>query len=133
MLLAGVAIVIFLFLAAGLAAYTATARDDATAIAGQKAASIIASAVCDAAGSGDTSAVLAIDLPERICGMPYMAYPCPGGHNITINVCSGPRMLEYNVPVPIRAGDISLTGFITSPPASHTITYCPATRTVTLA
>jgi hypothetical protein len=132
-LLAGVAAVIFIALVAALAAFTATARDDATAIAAYHVISVISSAACEAAGAGDAESDLSIDLPGQICGMPYIVYPWPGGHNITICVCSGPNMLKYSAPVPIRASGVSLSGFITSPPASHKITYSPATRTVTLA
>lgn len=132
-LLAGVAMGIFLILAAALAAYTTTSRDDAVAIAAYRVASIISSSACEAAGSGGTSACLSVDLPELICGMPYLAYPRPDGHNITICVCSGPTMLEYSAPVPLRAGGVSLTGFITGPPATHTFTYNADTRTVMLA
>ena len=131
-LLVGVSLVIFLALAAALAAYTSTARDDATAIAAYRVISVISSAACDAVGSGDSSACLSIELPEQICGMPYLVYPWPDGHNITICVSSGPSMLEYSAPVPLRAGNVRLAGFITSPPASHTVTYDTAARTVTL-
>jgi hypothetical protein len=123
----------FLALAAALAACSATARDDATAIAAFRVASVISSTVCDAAGSGEMSARLAIDLPEQLCGMPYLAFPEPDGHGIMICVSSGRRMLTYSAPVLLRDYDVSLAGFITGPPASHTITYDAATRTVTLA
>jgi hypothetical protein len=123
----------FLALAAAMAAYSATARDDATAIAAYRVASVISSTACDAVGSGDTYASLAIDLPEQICGMPYLAYPGPDGNGIMICVSSGRRMQTYTAPVPLRAHDVSLAGFITGPPASHTISYDAATRTVTIA
>jgi hypothetical protein len=130
-LLVGVAILIFLALAGAMAAFSATARDDATAIAAYRVASAISSAACDAAGSGDASACLSIDLPELICGMPYLAYP--EGHDILICVSSGPTMLEYRAPVPLQAYDVSLAGFITGPPAGHVVVYDAATRTVTIA
>jgi hypothetical protein len=123
----------FLAMTMALAAFTGTARDDATAIAACRVASVISSTICDAVGSGDTSARLAIDLPEKICGMPYLAYPGPDGHGIMISVSSGMRMQAYNIPVPLRAYGVSLTGFITGPPAGHTVSYDAATRTVTLA
>jgi hypothetical protein len=123
----------FLALAAALAAYSATARDDATAIAAYRVASVISSTACDAAGSGDTSARLSIDLPEQICGMPYLAYPGPDGQGIMICVSSGRKMQAYSAPVPLRAYGVCLAGFITGPPASHTISYDAATRTVTIA
>jgi hypothetical protein len=132
-LLVGVAILMFMALAAALAVYSATARDDATAITAYRVASVISSTACDAAGSGETSARLSIDLPEQICGMPYLAYPGPDGHGIMICVSSGRRMQTYTTPVPLRAQDASLAGFITGPPASHTISYDAATRTVTIA
>jgi hypothetical protein len=125
--------IIFLALAAALAAYTATARDDATAIVAYRVASIIGSAACDAVGTGDTYAYKPIDIPGLICGMPYMAYPQPDCHNITICIGSGPTMLEYTAPVPLRAGGVKMSGFIASPPAGHTVAYDPATRTVTMA
>lgn len=133
MLLVGVAMFIFLALAVALATYSATARDDATAIAAYRVASVISSTVCDTVGSGDISARLAIDLPEQICGMPYLAYPGPDGQGIMICVSSGRKMQEYSAPVPLRAYSVGLTGFITGPPAGHTVTYDAATRTVTLA
>jgi hypothetical protein len=123
----------FLALSLALAACSATARDDVTAIAAYRVASVISMTACDAVGSGDTSARLAIDLPEQICGMPYLAYPEPDGHGIMISVSSGREMQAYNAPVPLRARDVSLTGFITGPPASHVVAYDAATRTVTLA
>jgi hypothetical protein len=123
----------FLALAAAMVTYSATARDDATAIAAYRVASVISSTACAAAGSGDTSASLAIDLPEQICGMPYLAYPGPDGHGIMICMSSGRRMQAYSAPVPLRANGVRLAGFITGPPVSHTVTYDTATRTVTIA
>jgi hypothetical protein len=132
-LLLGAAMLIFLVLAWAVVAFSATAKDDSTAIAAYRVASIISSAACDAAGSGDTSVCLSIDLPGLICGMPYLACPGPDGHSIMICVSSGVTMLEYNTPVPLRTNDVSLTGFITGPPTDHTVIYDPATRMVTLA
>ncbi|HEY3274626.1 MAG TPA: hypothetical protein VGJ92_12715 [Methanocella sp.] len=123
----------FMALAMALAAYSAMARDDATAIAAYRVASVISTTACDAAGSGDMSARLTIDLPEQICGMPYLAYPGPDGHGIMICVSAGREMQTYCAPVPLRAYGISLAGFITGPPAGHTVTYDAATRTVTFA
>ncbi len=131
-LLVGVALLVFLSLTGALFAFSATARNDAAAIAAGKVASAISAAAGEAVGSGDTSASLTIDLPERICGMPYLAYPLPDGHNILICLSTGRVMQEYSVPVPLRAGNVRLTGFITGPPASHAVTFDAATRTVTL-
>jgi hypothetical protein len=131
-LLVGVAMLIFLALAVAMAAFSATTRDDATAIAAYRVASVIGSAACDAASTGDASACLSFDLPELICGMPYMIYPGPDGHSIMISVSSGRYMQEYSAPVPLRTNGTGLAGFITGPPASHTVAYDAATRTVTL-
>ncbi len=132
-LLVGVAVLIFMALAMAVSAFSATARDDATAIAAYSVASAISAVACDAAGTGDVSSVLTIDLPERICGMSYLAYPWPNGHNITICVSSGRSMQEYSAPMPLMIGNIKVAGFITGPPASHTIAYDATTRTVTFA
>jgi hypothetical protein len=131
-LLVGVALLIFLSLAGALFAFSATARDDAAAIAAGRVASAIGAAAGEAVGSGDTSASLAIDLPERICGMPYLVYPLPDEHSILICLSTGRIMQEYGAPIPLRAGNVHLEGFITGPPGSHAVTYDPATRTVTL-
>lgn len=131
-LLVGVALLIFLSLAGALFAFSATTRNDAAAIAAGRVASAICAAAGEAVGSGDTSASLAIDLPEQICGMPYLVYPLPDRHNILICLSTGRVMQEYCVPVPLRASNVRLTGFITGPPGSHTVTFDPATRMVTL-
>jgi hypothetical protein len=131
-LLVGVALFIFLALAGATFVFTATARDDAAAIAAGKVASVIGAAAGEAVGSGDTSATLVVNLPERICGMPYLAYPWPDGHSIMICLSTGRTMQEYSVPVPLRSGNVSLAGFITGPPGGHTVSFDPATRTVTL-
>jgi hypothetical protein len=131
-LLAGLALLIFLSLAGALFAFSATARDDAAAIAAGRVASAIGAAAGEAVGSGDTSARLSIDLPERICGMPYLAYPLQDGHSILICLSTGRVMREYKAPVPLRAGNVSLAGFITGPPGDHAVTFDAATRTVTL-
>lgn len=78
------------------------------------------------------SASLAIDLPEQICGMPYLAWPRPDGHGIMICLGTGRTMQEYSAPVPLRAGNVSLSGFITGPPGAHAVSFDVATRTVTL-
>ncbi len=106
-LLVGVALLIFLSLTGALFAFSATTRDDAAAIAAGRVASAIGAAAGEAVGSGDMSAILAIDLPERICGMPYVAYPLPDGHNILICLSTGRVMQEYSAPVPLRAGNVS--------------------------
>jgi hypothetical protein len=131
-LLVGVALLIFLSLAGALFLFSATARDDATAIAAGKVAAAISVAAGEVVGPGDTSASLAIDLPERICGMPYLAYPLPDGHSILICLSTGRIMHEYSAPIPLRTANVSLAGFITGPPGSHTVSFDPATRTVTL-
>jgi hypothetical protein len=42
-------------------------------------------------------------------------------------------MHEYSAPVPLRINGVCLAGFITGPPAIHSVTYDSATRTVTFA
>jgi hypothetical protein len=131
-LLAGVALLIFLALTGALFSFSATARDDAAAIAAGRVASAICAAAGEAVSSGDTSACISIDLPERICGMPYLAYPLPEGHSILICLSTGRVMQEYSTPVPLRAVNVSLAGFITGPPGDHAVSFDAASRTVTL-
>lgn len=131
-LLVGVALLIFLALAGALSGFSATTGNDAAAITAGNVASAIGTAAGEAVGPGDMSVSLAFDLPERISGMPYLAYPLPDGHSILICLSTGRVMREYCVPVPLRAGNVSLAGFITGPPGSHAVAFDATTRTVTL-
>jgi hypothetical protein len=131
-LLVGVALLIFLSLTGALFAFSATTRNDAAAIAASKVASAIGVATGEAVSSGDTSASIAIELPERICGMPYLAYPLPDEHSILICLAMGRAMQQYRAPIPLGAENVKMAGFITGPPRYHAITFDAATRTVTL-
>lgn len=128
-LLAGVSVVIFLALATAMSSFLSTTEADATAIAAYRVASAISASCCEIAGTGDITGACEIDLPGEICGMPYLAYPSSGGHEICVSV-SG-RL--YHAPVIFRANDVTIAGFIASTPPAHTIAYDAFSRTVTIA
>ncbi len=127
-LLAGVSIVIFLALGIALNMFSSTTEADAIAIAAYRVASTISLSSCEITGPGDISGSSVIDLPELICGKPYLAYPSLDGHDIYVSV-SGHR---YNAPVSLRAGNVRITGFIASTPPGHIVAYDAISRTVTL-
>lgn len=127
-LLAGVSIVIFLAIATAVNVFSSTAEADATAIAAYRVASVISSSSCEIVGPGDISGASGVNLPEQICGMPYLAYPSPDGHDICVSV-SGHL---YKAPVVQRANNIKITGFIVSSPPGHAIAYDAFSRTVTI-
>lgn len=131
-LLTGISVLIFLALYAATGTFHATARDDGTAIAAQRIAETVSETACDAAGSGDVSASVTMNLPGLVCGMPYLAFPAQDGRSIVISVLSGTTGHMYSVPLPLRAGGVRIAGFIASPPAEHQVSYDAAARTVTL-
>lgn len=127
-LLTGVSIIIFLALAMAVNSFSSTTEDDAMAIAAYRVASVISSSSCEIVGPGDISGVSEVDLPEQICGMPYLAYPSPDGQDIFVSV-SGHL---YHAPVILWANSVKITGFIASSPPGHAIAYDAVTKTVTL-
>lgn len=131
-LLAGVSIVIFLALSGAIGAFFSASRDDATAIAAYRVALVVSSATFDAVGAGDISASMAIDLPEEICGMPYMAYPSQDGRSIQVSVIAGTMEHQYSAPLPLRGDGVHIAGFIASPPGGHEVVFDAVSRTVTL-
>ncbi|OPY28521.1 MAG: hypothetical protein A4E28_01454 [Methanocella sp. PtaU1.Bin125] len=126
---AGVSVVIFLALTAAMSSFLSTTEADATAIAAYRVASAISASSCEIVGPGDITGTCEIDLPGEICGMPYLAYPSPDGHEVCVSV-SG-RL--YHAPVVFRANDVKIAGFIASSPPVHTIAYDAFSRTVTIA
>ena len=131
-LLTGVSLIVFLSLGAALNAFTTSAEDDVTVMAAYNVATSVVAATCDTVGSGNVSSSAGLDLPEQICGMPYVAYPSQDGRGILIGVCSSTVGRAVRVPLPLRAEGVRVSGFIASPPAGHEVDYDAATRTVHL-
>ena len=132
-LLTGVSIVVFLSLSAALSAFSASTRDDITAVAAYNVGLTVSAAACETVGSGNASASRAIDLPEQICGMPYIAYPSLDSRSIIIRASSGTAGREVHVPVLLRSDGVLISGFIASQPAGHRVDYSAESRTVYLA
>lgn len=127
-LLTGISVVICLALGMAVDMFLSTTETDATAIAAYGVATTIGTSVSDIAGQGHVSGNRQIDLPERICGMPYLAYPSSEGREIIVSV-AGHR---YHAPVVLQTCDVKISGLIASVTPEHTIAYDAVSRTVTL-
>jgi hypothetical protein len=131
-LLLGISIMVLLALCAAFWAFSSNARADAVSVAAYGVASRVGCTVTEAAGNGESSAELAIDLPDRICGMPYLAYPSTDGKHICVILGQGGIGHEHKAPVPLRVSGVRIAGFIASPPGGHAARYDAAARTVTI-
>jgi hypothetical protein len=127
-LLAGVSIVIFLSLCMAVNVFSSTTEADATAIAAYRVASMVSSSSCEIVGPGDISGACELDLPDQICNMPYLVYLPSSERDIYVSV-SGHL---YHAPVLLRTNNVKITGFITSMPPGHTVSYDAVSRTVTI-
>ena len=130
-LLLGVSLAVFLALLAAFGASAATADNDATTITAENVAGAVSSAICDTVGDGTVSATVSLDLPEAICGRPYLVCPCDARH-VSVRVCRAHDGGMFVAPVPLRQGDIRMEGFTVSGQGRMGIAYDAAARTVTI-
>jgi hypothetical protein len=131
-LLLGISLVVLLALCAAFWTFSANARADAASVAAYGVALRVGCTVAEAAGNGESSAALSIDLPDRICGMPYIAYPSADGKHICVSLGHSSIGHEHNAPIPLRVGGVRIAGFIASPPGGHAARSDEAARTVTI-
>lgn len=131
-LLLGISLAMLLALCAGFSTFTAHARANAAATVAYNVALEISGAISDAAESCNASATRALDIPDMICDMPYLAYPSGDRKYICISLNYEGLRHEYRAPLRLKESGVRITGFITSPPGSHWVKFDPALRVVTL-
>lgn len=125
-LLLGVSLLIFTAVFIGFTSFGNTASADAMSAASYRVASQVGAYVSDACMSG-AAVTKSIDVPERICGSPYLIYPSRDGHAICVLIGSA----EYESAIVLPAGT-KLQGFLVSVPPGHRIDYEPSSKTLTL-
>jgi len=109
-----------------------TARNDAAALAAQSMAYKVSAKLCDLVGDGSASASMPLDLPEDICGQPYLIYPSDDGRHVIVRVDFVGVSEEYGSPLTLRKDGVRIAGFIESGPGVHRIAYDARDGTVTI-
>lgn len=132
LLMLGVSLAVFLSLFAAFSVAAATAGNDATAIAAENMATAASAAICDTVGDGSVSASVTLDLPNDICGLPYLIYPGADGRHVIVCVSKAHYRQKFPAPVPLRVEGIRMAGFTVSEPGELKIAYDAGTRTVTI-
>jgi len=128
-LLLGVGLAAFLALYLACSAFSANACADAEGLAAYSIASSISASMAEACGDGNTSATIALDLPDDICGIPYVACPSPDQKYICVSL-AGRNISEQRAPLLLKVAGVRVSGFIVSPPGRHLIRYDTMARTV---
>lgn len=125
-LLLGVSLLIFTAVFIGFSSFLTTASSDATSEAAYRVAAYLGERMSDAVEAG-VSSDTSIDLPPRLCGHSYLAFPTHGGRAVCVLV-DGDR---YEAPA-ILPADVKVEGFIVSLPSSHHIYYEACSKAITI-
>ncbi len=125
-LLLGVSLLIFTAVFIGFSSFLTTASSDATSEAAYRVAAYLSERVSDAVEAG-VSSETSLDLPPRLCGHSYLAFPSRGGKAVCVLV-DGER---YEAPV-ILPANVKVEGFVVSLPSSHNIGYDASTGILTI-
>jgi hypothetical protein len=126
-LLLGVSILIFTAIFIGFNSFGNTASADARSAAAYRVAVQVSERISGIT-MGEASVTGSIDIPERICGSPYIIYPSRDGKAICVLV----GWDEQEAPV-MAPASIKIEGFMVSLPADHRIDYDASIKTLTLA
>lgn len=125
--LLGISLLIFTAVFIGLSSFSNTASEDASAKAAYDVAALVGERMSAAAGS-QSSVVVDIDLPERICGRIYLVYPSEDSRVFYVLV--GRETYEAPLIIP---EDVKVGGFMVSVPGTHRIVYQSSSKTLTMA
>ncbi len=125
-LLLGVSLLIFSAVFIGFNSFSNTANADARSESAYRVAVYVSECVSDASESGAT-VMKSVDMPERICGSPYVVYPSNDSRSICVLV----NNVEYEAPV-VTSPNVKVQGFMVSVPAEHYIDFERSSDTLTL-
>jgi hypothetical protein len=131
-LLLGVSMAIFMALYMAFCVFADLAEDESIAVAARRVAIEVSSAAAEAVAGGDAGTSADIDLPESICGRPYVVYPSRDGKRICVRVMGGEEYEKCEVPMPVTSMDVRVAGYMTALPAKHSIDYLKAEKLVVL-
>jgi hypothetical protein len=127
LLLLGVSMLVFTAVFVGFDSFTSTATADAMSEAAYRVAVQVSRSISGASVTG-VRVTESVDIPERICGRPYVVYPAEDGSSVRVLVGG----VEREAPVILPAW-VKIEGFMMSLPPGHRIDYDPYSKTLSLA